>query len=91
MKYISEQEIDKLSGNFGKALKKEKKVALIIGKEKGSEYWEGGINGHFIRIKRGEMVEVPESIAKLIRLSEETIEQGAAMVAEYVNGSKKVG
>lgn len=91
MKYLSENEIDKLSGNFGKALKKEKKVLLSIEKEKGSEYWEGGINGHFVRIKRGVWVEVPESIAKLIRLSAETIEQGAAMVAEYVNGSKKVG
>ena len=69
MEYITEREIDKITSDTMKALAKEKKVTVTIAPDSGEAYWEGGINGHFFRIRTGVPVQVPESLARQIALS----------------------
>ena len=60
MQYITEQEIDRITSDTCRARAKEKKVRLHIEPVNGETAWEGGINGHFFRVKTGETVEVPD-------------------------------
>lgn len=90
MKYITEKEIDGIASETGKKLKKEKKVTIIIAGDGKSKFWEGGINGHFFRIKRDEPVEVPESVARLIERNARTIRQGKEAVKEFQGEGKQV-
>ena len=69
MQYITEQEIDNIASDTMRALAKEKRVTVTIQPEGGETTWEGGINGYFFRIRTGTPVAVPESLAKLISLS----------------------
>lgn len=91
MQYITDKEIDKISGETGSSLAKEEKVKLIIEAPYGAEDlpWEGGINGHFFRIKRGVEVEVPSSIAALIRANEQVTLLSKKQVSAYKRGSGK--
>ena len=57
--YMTETEIDSIASETGKALAKEPKVTITIQPEGGEAYWEGGVNGHFFRIRTGEPVAVP--------------------------------
>lgn len=61
MKYMSDREIDRLSGAAGKRLAAEPKVELIIAPADDGQNapWEGGLNGYFFRIPRGVPVQVP--------------------------------
>ena len=84
----TKKEIEMIAGK----LSAEPKVCIMIhAKNRQERYWEGGINGHFYRIERGVPVEVPESLAKLIR-------QGAVVellakegVRAYRGGGRKIG
>ena len=69
MHYITESEIDRIASETGKALAGEPKVTLVIRPENGEPFWEGGVNGHFFRIKTNESVAVPQSLATLIAQS----------------------
>ena len=69
MQYISEQEIDSIANDTMRALAQEKKVLVTIRSENGETAWEGGINGHFFRIRTDTPVEVPESLYRLIAAS----------------------
>ena len=69
MEYITEQQIDQITTDTMKALAKEKKITVTIAPESGEPFWEGGINGHFFRIRTGTPVQVPESLARQIALS----------------------
>ena len=90
MNYISDLEIDKISGETGKSLAMEEKVSVIIEDRHGAGLpWEGGINGHFLRIRRGVRVDVPKSVAELIRQNEQVTMLGAALVNAYKNGKGK--
>ncbi len=89
MKYIGEAEIDRLTDETGKALAKEKKVTVTIRPEGGETHWEGGINGHFFRIRCDESVEVPESLAKLIALSNAVKVESERSTRAYVSGGGK--
>lgn len=72
MNYITDKEIDKLQGEIGALLAREPRVSMLIRDPNGlGQPWEGGINGYFFRIRRGEVVELPKSIAELIRRSEQ--------------------
>jgi len=72
MNYITDREIDKLQGEMGTVLASEPRVSMLIKDAQGlGQPWEGGINGYFFRIRRNEVVELPKSIAELIRRSEQ--------------------
>lgn len=90
MDYITDRDIDRITSETGKKLKKEHKVRIIIAEDGGNKFWEGGINGHFFRIKRGEPVEIPESLAKVIEQSARTMRQGEELVKAYKGAGKKV-
>jgi len=90
MDYITDRDIDRITSETGKKLKKEPKVRIIIEKDGGNQFWEGGINGHFFRIKRGEYVEIPESLAKVIEQSARTMRQGEELVKAYKGAGKQV-
>ncbi len=91
MQYISDVEIDRISGETGSSLAAEEKISLIIEAKPGFESipWEGGINGHFFRIKRGVPVLVPRSIAELIYANEQVSIQADKQVNAYKRGSGK--
>lgn len=91
MKYITDTEIDKISGKTGENLRNEKKVKLIIKALDGNSElpWEGGINGHFFRIPRGVEVMVPLSIAELISANEQVSILCDRQTKAYKNGSGK--
>lgn len=91
MQYMTEAQIDNISTATGKALAKEDKVTITIHPENGETHWEGGINGHFFRIRTGEAVEVPKSLATLIAQSAQVRFESEARVRAYrKNGGKKV-
>ena len=75
MNYITDKEIDAIQGDMGETLRKQPRVRMRI---EGSGYWEGGINGWFFRVRRGEETELPKSIAELIQRSEQVAVMGVA-------------
>lgn len=92
MQYITEQEIDRITSETCRALAKEKRIPLHIEPVNGEEYWEGGINGHFFRIRTGETVEVPASLARIIEQSAKTRRMAAEKVKAYAKGKgRKIG
>ena len=91
MQYMTEAQIDSIATETGKALAKEDKVTITIQPESGESHWEGGINGHFFRIRTGEAVEIPQSLATLIAQSTQVrYESEARMHAYRKSGGKKV-
>ena len=91
MQYITENKIDGIASATGKALGAEPKVTITIRSENGEEFWEGGINGHFFRIRTNEPVAVPKSLATLIAQSAAVRVQSEARVKAYrKSGGKKV-
>ncbi len=91
MQYMTEAQIDTISTETGKALANEDKVSISIQPENGETHWEGGINGHFFRIRTGETVEVPQSLATLIAQSAQVRYESEARVRAYrKSGGKKV-
>ena len=89
MQYITEQEIDRIATDTCAALKAEPKVTIVIRPENGESFWEGGINGHFFRIKTDTPVEVPKSLAGLIAQSNVVRQQSEAAVRAFRRGSGK--
>ena len=91
MQYMTEAQIDSISTETGKALAKEDKITIAIQPENGESHWEGGINGHFFRIRTGEPVEVPQSLATLIAQSAQVRFESEISVRAYrKSGGKKV-
>lgn len=64
--YISEAEIDAAAENTGKTLAKQEKVAVMIAPAPGEKMFKCIINGYSYAFPRGEMVEVPKSVANMI-------------------------
>ena len=79
MRYMSDQEIDRLSGAAGKRLAAEPKVEIVIAPAEGGQDvpWEGGLNGYFFRL------------AALIRENERVAELSRAQVRAYSAGRGK--
>ena len=91
MQYMTAAQIDTISTETGRALAKEDKVTITIQPENGESHWEGGINGHFFRIRTGEPVDVPQSLATLIAQSAQVRYESEARVRAYrKSGGKKV-
>lgn len=91
MQYITEEQIDKIASDTCAALSREPKVCITIHAVNGRPYWEGGINGHFFRIKTETPVEVPKSLASLIAQSGRArVESEKRVRAFRATGGKKV-
>lgn len=94
MKYMTDREIDRLSGAAGQRLAAEPKAEIVIALADDGQNapWEGGLNGYFFRIPRGVPVQVPESLAQLIRENERVTELSRGSVREYSAGrGKRIG
>ena len=92
MQYITEAEIDRIASETGKRIAKESKVTLVIQPENGEAFWEGGINGHFFRIKTDTPVAIPESLAKLIEMSAKVRRESQTRLRPYEkSGGRRVG
>lgn len=87
MNYITDKEIDAIQGDMGETLRKQPRVRMRI---EGSGYWEGGINGWFFRVRRGEETELPRSIAELIQRSEQVAVMGEREVKAYRRVGRRV-
>ncbi|MCE5188249.1 MAG: hypothetical protein LLF75_03555 [Eubacteriales bacterium] len=91
MQYITEAQIDGIASSTGKELAAEPRVTITIQPEDAEAYWEGGVNGHFFRIRTNEPVAVPKSLAVLIAQSAQVRYESEARVRAYrKNGGKKV-
>jgi len=91
MQYMTESQIDSIATETGKNLAKENKVTITIQPESGESHWEGGINGHFFRIRTGEPVDVPQSLATLIAQSMQVRYESEARTRAFrKSGGKKV-
>lgn len=90
MQYMSEREIDSLATMTGERLRAEPRVSVVI-QDDGRGHWEGGINGHFFRIRTGEPVELPESLAKLIAENRAVLRESAKRVAAFRGEGKRLG
>jgi len=91
MQYMTEDQIDNIASATGKALAKEPKVTVTIQAEGGETYWEGGVNGHFFRIRTGEPVAIPQSLATLIAQSAQVRYESESRLRAYrKSGGKKV-
>ena len=91
MHYITEQEIDQITTATGVALNREPKVTVTIRAVDQRTHWEGGINGHFFRIRTDTPVAIPQSLAKLIALSDSVRLEAEAYTRAYrAKGGKKV-
>ena len=91
MQYMTESQIDTIATETGKNLTKENKVTITIQPESGESHWEGGINGHFFRIRTGEPVDVPQSLSTLIAQSMQVRYESEARTRAYrKSGGKKV-
>ena len=93
MQYITDQQIDQLASETGKALQQEKKIRMMIpAKSSKDKFWEGGINGHTFRFPTDTEVDLPESLCTLIQQNRRVLKLGEAQVAEFAKGNgKKVG
>ncbi len=91
MDYLTEQQIDQLSSDTGALLRAEPKVRLSISPDNLGAYWEGGVNGHFFRIKTGVEVELPKSLAALIAQSARVRMEAEKTVSAYRGRGKRVG
>jgi hypothetical protein len=91
MDYLTEQQIDKLSSDTGALLRAEPKVRLTISPDNLGAFWEGGVNGHFFRIKTGVEVELPKSLAALIAQSARVRMEAEKTVSAYRGRGKRVG
>ena len=89
MDYITEQEIDKIASETCKQLHAEQKVSVVVKSENGEAYWEGGINGHFFRIRTETPVQVPASLAKLIAQSDSVRVEAERAVRPFSKGGGK--
>ena len=87
MDYITDKEIGAIKGDMGETLGKQPRVRMRI---EGSGYWEGGINGWFFRIRRGEETELPKPIAELIQRSEQVTLTGEREVMPYRGVGRRV-
>ena len=83
--YISEAEIDAAAENTGKTLAKQEKVAVMIAPTPGEKMFKCIINGYSYAFPRGEMVEVPKSVANLIA----DLAQDVKVSQAYVESLKK--
>jgi hypothetical protein len=89
MQYMTEAEIDSISSATGKALAAESKTTITIQPEGGETHWEGGVNGHFFRIRAGEPVAVPQSLATLIAQSAQVRYESEERIRAYRKGGGK--
>lgn len=91
MRYITDNEIDRLGGAVGERLMAEQRIQLMIAGDPADNPWEGGINGYFFRIRRGVEVSVPQSLAELIRQNEQVQLLSEARMRPYKgNRGKKL-
>ena len=91
MDYLTEQQIDQLASDTGTALRAEPRVRLTISPDNLGAYWEGGINGHFFRIKTGVEVELPIRLGLLIAQSARVRMEAEKTVSAYRGRGKRVG
>ena len=92
MQYITEAQIDAISTDTGRKLAKEEKVTITIQPESCESHWEGGINGHFFRIRTGEPVDMPKSLATLIAQRAQVLSESEARTSAYrKSGGKRIG
>lgn len=92
MQYITEAEIDRIASDTGRLLAGEPKVSITIHADHGESFWEGGINGHFFRIKTETPVLIPASLASLIAMSAKVRLESEKQLRGYAtSGGKRVG
>lgn len=72
---ITEAQMAKAEKTTGEILAAQPKVKIMIAPDPENPMWRGCINGYDYAFPRGEMIDVPQDLAKLI-------EQSAAMAYE---------
>lgn len=85
-KVVSDATIDQEAKEIGARLKAQKKVALMIAPDEKEPTWRGCINGYDFAFPKGQLIEVPESVALLIEQSARVAYQKTQMEKQMVKG-----
>jgi len=92
-KQVTEADLRNEVTNIRKILKAQDKVKIIIPMDPerpGERFYKGFINGCPFAYERGVLVEVPESVAKLIEDNTKAVRVAEKMEREYTTGAGKL-
>ena len=78
-----------INERYNKAKTESNYIVLVIEDDESGLPWEGGINGTFYRISRGQPVTVPANLARLIQANARATRLSDIELQEYKNGSGK--
>lgn len=86
---VSEADLEKQERLTKELLKKEKKVSIVINPiNNGKAFWQGWMNGVPLAYPIGEIIGVPESIAKLISNNAVVIKEKEELEKKLAGGVK---
>ena len=66
---ITDAEVDRASRDTGHRLAAQERVSIMIAADDGDPVWRGSINGYDYSFPKGQLVEVPHDVARLIENS----------------------
>lgn len=76
----SDSALDQIEKNTSASLKAEDTVRVFITpKNEKDKLWSGCVNGRWYTVKKGEFVEIPKSLEKLLRETEKVTRESEAM------------
>ena len=85
-KVVTDATIDQEARAIGEVLKAQEKVALMIAPDEKEPTWRGCINGYDFAFPKGQLIEVPKSVAMLIEQSAHVAYQKQQLEEKLVKG-----
>ena len=84
--FVNDNALDRESMSIGEIIKNEPKVPIIMAPDPKDPMFRCTINGYTMQFPKGELIEVPESVAELIRQSKVSAAQKTAQEAALIKG-----
>jgi len=84
--FVNDATLDRESMSIGDLLKAEPKVAVMMAPDSKDPMFRCTINGYTMQFPKGELIEVPESVAQIIRNSKIASTQKSAQEAALIKG-----
>lgn len=84
--FVNDNALDRESMSIGEILNSEPKVTVMMAPDPKDPMFRCTINGYTMQFPKGELIEVPESVATLIRQSKIASAQKSAQEAALIKG-----